>query len=104
MTLKLALLVIGTVSAAIPAALTASTRSTSVVVLRGTDSQNVRPFSLSHDSNIVWRCPGCGGSNFIISTNQDIPVNALGPTSGRSFLRKGRYTRVSVSASGVWVI
>ncbi len=87
-----------------PAATLASGGKRTALVLRGTDSQNLRPFTLSRDSNIVWRCPGCTDSNFIFSTNQDIPVNALGPTSGRSFLKKGRYTRVSVSGSGAWTI
>lgn len=84
----------------------ASAQETSgqAVVLRGTDTQNVRPFTLSRDSDIVWSCPKCGGSNFVFMTEQDIPVNALGPIRGTSFLEKGRYTGVSITASGSWTI
>jgi hypothetical protein len=77
---------------------------TSAITLRGEGMQNVRPFTLTADSNIVWRCSGCAGSNFVFSTRQDIPVNALGPTSGKSFLPKGRYTGISVIATGPWTI
>jgi hypothetical protein len=74
------------------------------ITLRGTDGQNVRPFTLKADSNIAWRCSGCAGSNFIFATDQGIPVNALGPTRGKSFLQKGRYTGLRVIASGTWSI
>jgi hypothetical protein len=76
----------------------------SALVLRGVDSQNVRPFRLATDSDVIWSCPGCRGSNFVLSTDQDIPVNSLGPTMGRSFLERGRYTGVSITASGRWRI
>lgn len=84
----------------------ASARDTSsqAVVLRGTDSQNVRPFTLTRDFDITWSCPNCAGSNFVLATRQDIPVNSLGPVRGTSFLEKGRYTGVSVTASGSWTI
>jgi hypothetical protein len=59
-------------------------------VLTGIDSQNLRLFVLMHDSRVSWSCSGCRNSNFIISTDQDIPVNALNRTSGTSFLSKGR--------------
>jgi hypothetical protein len=81
-----------------------NTSITGTIVLRGVDSQNARPFKLSRDSDVLWSCPGCSGSNFIFSTSQDIPVNALGPTRGRSFLERGRYTHVSISATGRWTI
>jgi hypothetical protein len=74
------------------------------IVLRGVDSQNVRPFTLRRDSDVSWTCGGCRGSNFVFSTRQDIPVNALGPTRGGSFLERGRYTGVSVTATGAWRI
>jgi Zn finger protein HypA/HybF involved in hydrogenase expression len=82
----------------------AFSRSAPPLVLRGTDGQNARPFTLTRDANLVWSCPGCRNSNFAVTTNQDIPVNALGPTHGVSFLQKGRYTGVSVTATGPWVI
>ena len=53
---------------------------------------------------MIWSCAGCKGSNFVFSTDSDIPVNALGPVKGKSFLEKGRYTGVSVMATGPWKI
>jgi hypothetical protein len=76
----------------------------SALVLRGVDSQNARPFRLATDSDVFWSCPGCGGSNFVMSTDKGIPVNSLGPTGGRSFLERGRYRRVSITAVGRWTI
>jgi hypothetical protein len=81
-----------------------SGQSNGGITLSGSDGQNVRPFTLSADSNVTWRCAGCSGSNFVLSTDQDIPVNALGPTRGRSFLPKGRYTGVNVIGRGPWSI
>jgi hypothetical protein len=82
----------------------AADQTSGTITLSGNGMQNVRPFTLAADSNISWRCGGCAGSNFVLSTRQDIPVNSLGPTSGKSFLPKGRYTGVSVIASGPWTI
>lgn len=79
-------------------------RTSGTVTLRGNGGQNARPFTLTADSNVSWRCGGCAGSNFAFSTRQNIPVNSLGPTSGKSFLPKGRYTGVNVIASGAWTI
>ena len=79
-------------------------QTTGTITLTGNAMQNVRPFTLTADSNISWRCGGCAGANFVLSTKQDIPVNSLGPTSGKSFLPKGRYTGVSVIASGPWTV
>lgn len=79
-------------------------RGNGTITLRGDGMQNVRPFTLAADSTVSWRCAGCAGSNFAFSTNQDVPVNSLGPTGGKSFLPKGRYTGVSVIASGPWTI
>jgi hypothetical protein len=79
-------------------------RSGGTITLRGNAMQNVRPFTLTADSNVSWRCGDCAGANFVFSTKQDIPVNSLGPTSGKSFLPKGRYTGVSVIGSGAWTI
>ena len=79
-------------------------RTDGTITLRGNAMQNVRPFTLLADSNVSWRCGGCAGSNFIFSTKQDIPVNSLGPTTGKSFLPKGRYTGVSVIGTGAWTI
>jgi hypothetical protein len=76
----------------------------SALVLRGVDSQDARPFRLATDSDVFWSCPGCGGSAFVMSTNKGIPVNSLGPTAGRSFLERGRYRRVSITAIGAWRI
>jgi hypothetical protein len=76
----------------------------SALVPRGVDSQNARPFRLATDSDVFWSCPGCGGSNFVMSTDKGIPVNSLGPTGGRSFLERGRYRRVSITAIGAWRI
>lgn len=53
---------------------------------------------------LTWSAPEGADSNFILSTRQDIPINALGPTSGKSFLEKGRYTDVSIIATGPWTI
>jgi hypothetical protein len=97
-------LVAAAVAVSDPTAATSGAARNEAVTLRGVDSVNVRPFTLGRDSDIVWSCPGCGGSNFALSTNQDIPINALGPTHGRSFLERGRYTGVSVMASGSWRI
>ena len=76
----------------------------SALVLRGVDSQDARPFRLATDSDVFWSCPGCLGRNFVMSTDKGIPVHSLGPTGGRSFLERGRYRRVSVTASGRWTI
>jgi hypothetical protein len=76
----------------------------SALVLRGVDSQDARPFTLATDSDVFWSCPGCLGGNFVMSTNKGIPVNSLGPTGGRSFLERGRYRRVSITAIGAWRI
>lgn len=73
-------------------------------VLTGVGGQNVAPFVLTHDSDVIWSCAGCKGSNFVFSTSSDIPVNALGPVKGKSFLERGRYTDVSVMATGPWKI
>jgi hypothetical protein len=73
-------------------------------VLKGVDTQNLAPFTLTHDSIVAWSCPECSDQNFVITTDQDTPVNALGPTQGRGFLSKGRYTGVSITASGPWTI
>jgi phage FluMu protein Com len=70
----------------------------------GVDGQNLRPFTVTHVSDLLWSCPRCRNTNFAVTTNQDIPVNALGPTHGRSYLDRGRYTSVRVTASGPWVI
>jgi|RhiMetdeSRZDD1v2_1073273.scaffolds.fasta_scaffold369007_2 hypothetical protein len=100
--IRATLLVVGATLAVIaPAALAGSDGA---VVLRGSDSQNVRPFVLKQDADVAWSCPGCGESNFIFSTDQEIPVNALGVTHGSSFLERGRYTGVSISADGPWTI
>jgi hypothetical protein len=72
--------------------------------LTGVDSQNVAPFTLTHGSNVIWTCPKCRNNNFVLSSDQDIPVNALGPAHGTSFMAKGRYTGVSVTAKGPWTI
>ena len=74
------------------------------IVLRGSDSQNVRSFALTRDADVLWSCPGCSSSNFVFSTASDIPVNALNHTHGVSFLKKGRYSGVSVIVSGSWTI
>lgn len=74
------------------------------LVLRGVDSQDARPFRLATDSDVFWSCPGCAGSAFLMSTDRGLPVNSLGPTAGRSFLERGRYRRVSVTAVGAWKI
>ncbi len=79
-------------------------RASGTITLRGNASQNVRPFTLTADSNVLWRCAACAGANFVFSTGRNIPVNSLGPTSGKSFLPKGRYTGVSVIGSGAWTI
>ena len=101
-TTLLCLLTVAVVGAA--AANGASDRTTGTITLRGDGSQNARPFTLTADSNVSWRCGGCAGANFVFSTSQNISVNSLGPTSGKSFLPKGRYTGVSVIGSGAWTI
>ena len=78
--------------------------ASSALVLRGVDSQDVRPFRLASDSDVFWTCPGCLGGYFVLLTDKGIPVNALGPTSGRSFLERGRHGRVRVTATGPWTI
>jgi len=88
----------------IAAVSSATARTNGTIVLRGADSQNLAPFKLSRDADVLWSCPGCGDANFIFSTNSDIPVNALNHTHGVSFLAKGRYTGVSVIGSGGWKI
>ena len=81
-----------------------ATASTNVV-LRGVDSQNLAPFTLAKDSNVLWSCPSCSGDNFIMETAEEPGViNALGPTRGLSFLPHGHYTGVSVVGSGNWTI
>jgi hypothetical protein len=97
------LLAVAAVSSA-AAASGAVERTSASITLRGNSSQNVRPFTLIADSNVSWRCSGCAGANFVFSTRQNIPVNSLGPTSGKSFLSKGRYTGVSVIGNGAWSI
>ena len=72
--------------------------------ITGVGGQNVAPFTLTHDSDVIWSCAGCKGSNFVFSTESDIPVNALGPVKGKSFLEQGRYTGVRVTATGPWKI
>jgi hypothetical protein len=72
--------------------------------LSGVDGSNVKPFTLTHGSRVTWSCPRCHGQNFIFSTGQGGVVNALGPTHGSSYMDRGRYTDVSVIASGPWTI
>lgn len=83
---------------------TASRPLRSTYTLTGAGGQNVRPFTLTHDSDLIWACPSCSDSNFIISTDQGLPVNALNRTRGRSFLERGRYTGVTIAANGPWKI
>ena len=105
MTIKRALICVLVLAATCAAAANgALDQTTGTIKLSGNATQNVRPFTLTADSNISWRCSACAGANFVLSTKQDIPVNSLGPTSGKSFLEKGRYTGVSVIASGPWTV
>ncbi len=105
MTFKRALLCLLALAAVFAAVASgAADRTTGTITLRGNASQNTRPFTLTVDSNVSWRCGGCAGANFVFSTRQNIPVNSLGPISGKSFLPKGRYTGVSVIGSGAWTI
>lgn len=70
-------------------------RTSAPVTLRGDGMQNVRPFTLTADSNVSWRCAGCAGSNFVFSTRQNIPVNALGQLAAKASFRRA-VTRESV--------
>lgn len=101
---RLLSVVLASAAVAIVVATTATARTSGTIVLRGADSQNLAPFRLSRDADVLWSCPGCGDANFIFSTDSDIPVNALGHTHGVSFLAKGRYTGVNVIGSGSWKI
>jgi hypothetical protein len=57
-----------------------------------------------HSRAPAWSYPSCADSNFIVNTDQDVPVNALDHTHGVSFLKKGLYTGVSVIGSVSWRI
>jgi hypothetical protein len=75
------------------------------VVFRGLDVQNLRPFTLSRDADVVWSCPGCSAANFVFDSFQAPGVvNALNHTHGTSFLSRGHYTAVSVDGAGAWTI
>jgi rubredoxin len=83
----------------------ASAAKQGTIKLRGVDSQNVRPFTLSKDADVAWSCPGCSNSNFIFDATQAPGiVNALNHTHGTSFLARGHYSGVSVAGSGSWTI
>jgi predicted nucleic-acid-binding Zn-ribbon protein len=87
------------------AGMAGSTRGTGTVVLRGVDSQNLRPFTLTRGTDVVWSCPGCSSNNFIFETTQAPGVvNALNHTRGISFLARGHYSGVSVVGAGSWTI
>lgn len=102
--ISVALCVIGA-CVAVTGSATGASRTTATLVLRGVDSQNIRPFTLAHDSDVLWSCPGCSQSNFIFETNETPGVvNALNHTHGLSFLSRGRYTGVSIVGSGSWTI
>jgi len=83
---------------------TVAPKATAARALRGVDGQNLPPFTLDHDSTLVWSCPGCSTSNFVLNTDQDVPINSLNHAHGTSFLPAGRYTGVSVIATGPWTI
>jgi hypothetical protein len=74
-------------------------------VLTGADGTRLKPITITHDSNVVWSCPGCSASNFIFDTNEAPEiVNALNHAHGNSFIPKGLYTGVTVDGAGYWKI
>jgi len=69
----------------------------------GNGEENIGTVHVRQDSELYWSCPSCGGDNFTIENSDgdsDIAVNALGPTSGKTFIDAGTYHDVTVNTEG----
>ena len=75
----------------------------------GNGSENIGTVNVSQPSELKWSCPSCTSDNFQIGNNPNdssqITVNALGPTSGQTYLDPGTYHDVSINTEGgAWTI
>jgi hypothetical protein len=74
----------------------------------GDGAYNIGTIHVHDDSELYWSCSSCADQNFQMSNsdpNVNITVNALGPTSGKTFLDAGDYHDVTVNTEGgAWAI
>jgi hypothetical protein len=75
----------------------------------GNGGENIGTINVSQPSELEWSCPSCAGDNFAISNSANdanqIDVNALGPTSGQTYVDPGSYHDVEINTEGgAWTI
>lgn len=75
----------------------------------GTGTENLGTINVPVQSTLHWSCPSCGSANFVISNNindnNQLTVNDLNVTSGKTAVDAGTYSDVQVLTEGqAWTI
>jgi hypothetical protein len=72
----------------------------------GADTENLGTIHIQHSSELYWSCPGCSDSNFIINVDglNDIAVNSLDATTGKTFVDAGTYHDTTIEGTGAWTL
>ena len=78
-------------------------------VLKGVGTENIGTIKVPTDSTLRWSCPSCAGVNFIIDNDfndgDDITVNGLNQTSGKTVIDAGAYHKVQIITEGqAWTL
>ena len=92
---------------------TASSSSSSTAggppqAFNGSGNQSLGTITVPIASQLKWQCPGCANATFTVSNSSTDPsqlgVQAQNTTSGQTSVAAGKYTNVTVQATGSWSI
>ena len=85
-----------------------STASVSPQAFNGSGNESLGTITVPTSSQLKWQCSGCANSTFAVSNSSTDPsqlgVQAQNTTSGQTAVAAGKYTSVSVQATGSWSI